>query len=123
MARRARWLCSSQPKKMLQKLREKPHHIKQSISLGITIVIFSAILFVWVSSRDARSREVEVREKTVSPVDGVSVMFDGFLSGLKDRTSSALSPKKETATTTSTDDFDLSGVVVIDPSLSTTTKK
>lgn len=108
---------------MLQKLREKPHHIKQSISLGITIVIFSAILFVWVSSRDARSREVEVREKTVSPVDGVSVMFDGFLSGLKDRTSNALSPKKETATTTSTDYFDLSGVVVIDPSLSTTTKK
>lgn len=108
---------------MLQKLREKPHHIKQSISLGITIVIFSAILFVWVSSRDARSREIEVREKTVSPVDGVSVMFDGFLSGLKDRTSKALSPNKETATTTPTDDFDLSGVVVIDPSLATTTKK
>ena len=108
---------------MLEKLREKPHHIKQSISLVITIIIFSAILFVWVSSRDARSREVLVREKTVSPVDGVSVMFDGFLSGLKDRASSALSPMKETAIATSTDDFDLSGVVVIGPTLATTTKK
>ena len=108
---------------MLETLRAKPNHIKQSVSLALTIVIFSAILFVWVSSRDARSREVEVREKTVSPVDGVSVMFDGFLSGLKDRTSSALSPKKETSTSTSTDDFDLSGVVVIDPSIATTTKK
>ncbi|MFZ2303585.1 MAG: hypothetical protein WAV98_02210 [Minisyncoccia bacterium] len=108
---------------MLQKLREKPHHIKQSISLALTLVIFSGILFVWVSSRDARSRGIEVREKTVSPVDGVSVMFDGFLSGLKDRTSSAFSQKKEATTATSTDDFDISGVVIIDPSLGATTKK
>ena len=105
---------------MLQKLREKPHHIKQSISLAITIVIFSAILFVWVSSRDARSREVEVREKTVSPVDGVSVMFDGFLSGFKERMSGASSREKQATTT---DSFDLSGVVIIDSSATTTKKK
>ena len=108
---------------MLETLRAKPNHIKQIISLAITVVIFSAILFVWVSSRGARLREVEVREKTVSPVDGVSVMFDGFLSGLKDRTSNALTPKKKNTTSTSTDDFDLSGVVIIDPSVATTTKK
>lgn len=102
---------------MLEKLREKPHHIKQSISLAVTLVIFSGILFVWVSSRDARSREMEVREKTVSPVDGVSAMFDGFLSGFKERMSSA--PTRALPATT-TDDFDLSGVVIIDPSASST---
>ncbi|HAS84894.1 MAG TPA: hypothetical protein DCS23_02370 [Candidatus Yonathbacteria bacterium] len=107
---------------MLETLRAKPNHIKQSVSLALTIVIFSAILFVWVSSRDARSREVEVREKTVTPVDGVSAMFDGFLAGLKERTSNALSPKKETPTSTSTDDFDLSGVVVIDQNATSTEK-
>ena len=105
---------------MLETLRAKPHHIKQSISLAITVVIFSAILFVWVSSRDARSREIEVREKTVSPVDGVSAMFDGFLSGFKERMSSA--PTKALQATT-TDSFDLSGVVIIDPSATTTMKK
>lgn len=102
---------------MLETLRAKPHHIKQSISLAVTVVIFSVILFVWVSSRDARSREIEVREKTVSPVDGVSAMFDGFLSGFKERMSSAPTPLKQATTT---DSFDLSGVVIIDPSASST---
>lgn len=105
---------------MLETLRAKPHHIKQSISLAITVVVFSAILFVWVSSRDARSREIEVREKTVSPVDGVSAMFDGFLSGFRERMSGANKTKGTDATATSTDTFDLSGVVIIDPSASGT---
>lgn len=108
---------------MLEKLRSKPHHIKQSISLAVTIVIFSAILFVWVSSRDARSREIEVRAKTVSPVDGVSAMFDGFLSGFKERMSGANNANGTATTSTSTDNFDLSGVVIIDPSSSTTKAK
>lgn len=102
---------------MLEKIRAKPHHIKQSISLAVTIVIFSAILFVWVSSRDARSREIEVRAKTVSPVDGVSAMFDGFMSGFKERMSGAPTTAKQATTT---DNFDLSGVVIIDPSGSST---
>lgn len=109
---------------MLEKLRAKPNHIKQGISLAITVVIFSGILFVWWSSRDARSRELEVREKTVSPVDGVGAMFDGFMSGFKERMSSAtsldtLGGRQQVAT--STDNFDFSGIVIIDPS-STTTK-
>ena len=105
---------------MLETLRAKPHHIKQSISLAFTIVVFSAILFVWVSSRDARSREIEVRAKTVSPVDGVSAMFDGFLSGLKERMSGANKANDTSTTSTSTDNFDLSGVVIIDPTASST---
>ena len=105
---------------MLETLRAKPHHIKQSISLAVTIVVFSAILFVWVSSRDARSREIEVRAKTVSPVDGVSAMFDGFLSGLKERMSGGSKANDTSTTSTSTDNFDLSGVVIIDPTASST---
>ena len=108
---------------MLEKIRAKPHHVRQSISLAITIVIFSAILFVWVSSRDARSREVEVRAKTVSPVDGVSAMFDGFLSGIKERMSGANKTSGNATISTSTDNFDLSGVVIVDPSATTTKKK
>lgn len=105
---------------MLEKLRSKPHHIKQSISLAVTIVIFSAILFVWVSSRDARMREMEVREKTVAPLDGVGAMFSGFVDGFKERMLSAPTTSKQTTTT---DSFDLSGVVIIDSSSTTTKKK
>lgn len=103
---------------MLETLRAKPNHIKQSISIVITIVIFSGIVFVWWSSRDARSRELEVREKTVSPVDGVSAMFDGLVSGFKERMGSvpAFGEASNQATSTATDTFDLSGVVIIDPS-------
>lgn len=108
---------------MLEKLREKPNHIKQSISLAITIVIFSGILFIWFSSRDARSRELEVRGMTVSPVDGVGVMFDGFVSGFKEKLSSQESSfdteKQGEEAVTPTDDFDISGVVVLDLSATT----
>lgn len=106
---------------MLETLRAKPNHIKQIVSLVITIVIFSAILFVWVSSRDARSRELEVREKTVAPVDGVSAMFAGFMDGFKERMSTAPALEKPAVTaSTTTDTFDLSGVVIIDPSSTST---
>lgn len=106
---------------LLIRIRAKPNHIKQSISIVITIVIFSGILFVWWSSRDARSRELEVREKTVSPVDGVSAMFDGLVAGFKERMSNAPAfgeVSKQAATSTATDTFDISGVVIIDPSAS-----
>lgn len=111
--------------KMLKKLREKPHHIKQILSLAFTVFIFSGILFVWVSSWDARARDKEVRGKTVSPITGVTSMFDGFVSGLKERMSGTPSfvetDGKATntvppVTATSTDTFDLSGVVIIDSS-------
>ncbi|MBI5798657.1 MAG: hypothetical protein HZB10_01875 [Candidatus Yonathbacteria bacterium] len=106
---------------MLKKIREKPHHIKQSIALALTVVIFSGILFVWWSSRDARTRTVEVRESTVSPVDGVTAMFGGFMSGVKDRMADAPSPQNTSAT--SSDTFDLSGVVIIDPTVSNADNK
>ena len=110
---------------MLEKLRSKPHHIKQGLSLAFTIFIFCGILFVWVSSWDARVRDKEVRGKTVSPVTGITSMFDGLVSGLKEKMSGTPSfvetDGKATGTAplvtaTSTDVFDLSGVVIIDPS-------
>ncbi len=111
---------------MLETLRAKPSHVKQIVSISITVVIFSAILFVWVSSRDARSRELEVRDKTVSPISGVTSMFDGFISGFKEKVSSGpaiLKTNDSKAVATTTDTFDLGGVVVIDPTGSSTKAK
>lgn len=101
---------------MLTTLREKPHHVKQIVSLVITIIIFSAIVFVWWSSRDARSRELEVQEKTVSPISGVVSMFDGLVADFVD----TLSGGSDNVTATSTKEFDFEQVVVIDPSATTT---
>lgn len=108
---------------MLEKLRSKPSHIKQIISILLTLVLSSGILFVWVSSWDARESELSVRENTVSPIDGVASMFDGFMSGFKERMSEFSSfgdTNTKTTMPTSTDNFDLSGVVIIDPSATTT---
>ncbi len=114
---------------MLEKLRAKPDHIKKSISLTMTIVIFSGILFVWVSSWDARMNKGEIREKTVSPLSGITTMFQDIVTDVKTGISStpsyvenpAVSPDT-TASSTATSEFDLSGIVVIDPtSLSSST--
>ena len=111
---------------MLEKLRAKPYHTKKSIALGLTIAIFSIILFVWISSWDARSNGDEIRQKTVSPLSGFTTMFEGFMSGARDSFSDVPSyientPSVATSTATSTTSFNVSDVVVIDPSVSTTT--
>ena len=111
---------------MLEKLRAKPYHTRRKIAFGLTIAIFSIILFVWISSWDARSSGNEIREKTVSPLSGFSTMFEGFMSGTRDSVSPVPSyvqntPSVVTSTGTSPLSFDASGVVVIDPSMSTTT--
>ncbi|MDO8604536.1 MAG: hypothetical protein Q7K40_04060 [bacterium] len=108
---------------MLETLRAKPNHVKQVISIVVTLVIFSAILFVWVSSRDARSREMEVKGKTVSPLGGVTSMFDGLWADFKGKVSDAPSLENMNtfvATSTEKESFDLSRVVVIDASATTT---
>ena len=103
---------------MLKKIRAKPDHIKQRVAFAMTLFIFCGILLVWITSLDARSRDQEVRSKTVSPINGVTSMFEGFVSGVKEQMLSKQSASKtnDSATTaTSTDNFDLSSVVVIDP--------
>ena len=111
---------------MLKKIRAKPDHIKQRVAFALTLFIFCGILLVWITSLDARSRDQEVRSKTVSPINGVTSMFEGFVSGVKEQMLSKQSASKtnDSATTaTSTDNFDLSSVVVIDPLASTTKAK
>ncbi len=106
---------------MLEKLRGKPDHIKKSISLVFTIVVFSGILFVWLSSWDARNSGGETREKTFSPLAGFSAVFQGIISDVKTGISGTPSYAENrrdgvesTASGTGTSDFDMSGVVVID---------
>lgn len=105
---------------MLESLRSKPHHIKQSISLVVTSVLFAGILFVWVSSQDARTRKVEVETKTVSPTEGFLSVFDGFWGDLKEKTLKGAFSEREGKATTSTTTFDFNAVVVIDPGVATT---
>lgn len=109
---------------MLNKIRQKPDHVKHSLAIAITTVIFSCIVFVWWSSRDARSSSVFVREKTVSPLDGFTSMFDGFVSGIKDRLSNEVAPSEQSVSTSTEDEsFDLSGVLIIDSSIATSTEE
>ncbi len=111
---------------MLEKLRAKPDHIKKGISLAFTIVVFTGIVLVWMSSWDAQQQEDTVREKTVSPLSGFSAMIDGLTLSIKDAlsgTPSFVETNGRSGTTTqatSTGNFDVSGVVIIDQSTTTT---
>ncbi len=113
---------------MLEKLRAKPDYIKKSISLVVTIIISSGIFFVWLSSWDARNSVGETREKTLSPLAGFTSVFQGVSSDVKNAISGTPSYAENrrdggesTATSTRTTGFDISGVVVIDPSRAGTT--
>lgn len=111
---------------MFEKLRSKPEHIKKIISLILTIAIFSVIVFVWVSSWDARSESDSLKEKTVSPLSSFVNMGQGIISDMKDKISSMPSytenmnsqatstPLRETNIASSTSDFNTSGMVIID---------
>lgn len=79
---------------MLEKLRAQPDHIKQRAVLGFTIVIFSGVAFVWVSSLGARLESREARAKTVSPIDSVASLFKGIVGDSKTVSNSALSDDK-----------------------------
>lgn len=115
---------------MLEKLRAKSERAKRIISLGFTIAVFSGILFVWISSWGAQSQSEEIQSKAESPLASFSSMWDGLVMDVKDIISGAPSFTTNSATlatttpslaATSTDNFDVSGVVVIDPSEGTTT--
>ena len=111
---------------MLKKLQAKPHHIKKGIALFLATIISGVIFSVWISSWGARSQGEETRGKMVSPLTGFSTMFEGFTSEMRDSVSGVpeyvennISVATSTATTSAT--FDLSGVIVLDSSVSTTT--
>lgn len=111
---------------MLEKLRAMSEQARKAFSLVLTIFIFGSILFVWLSSSDARSQEELVREKTVAPVSGFIAMFGGLIDEVKDAISStptfvngAGATSTSQTTKSPSSDFDVSGIVIIDPLLST----
>ena len=115
---------------MLEKLRAKSERAKKIISLGFTLAVFSGILFVWISSWGAQSQSEEIQSKAESPLASFSSMWDGLVMDVKDIisgtpsfTTNNTTPSTTTQSlvATTTNDFDISGVVVIDPSESTTT--
>lgn len=60
---------------------------------------------------------------TVSPIDGVTAMFEGLVSDVQEQLSGTPTFVENTGTSTletSTKDFDMSGVIVIDSATTTT---
>ncbi len=119
---------------MFKKIQEKPEHVKKRISFIITLVIFSVIVFVWVSSRTARMVINESRTRSASPIESFKEIFNGGISDIqntitksdffggddKEIVTDAVPPVVLSQPATSTSRFDASGVVIID--LATSTK-
>ena len=105
---------------MLEKIRAKPDHIKQTIAICLTIFLFSIVLFVWWSSWDARKTGNETREKAVSPLTGITSVLKGITGDIKSSYSSLNSFENATTTATtsmSRASFDMASVVIIDSSI------
>lgn len=115
---------------MLKKLQAKPEHIKKSISLVLTTIIFMGITFVWISSWGARNQGDITREKTLSPLDSFAEVFHGVVTDVKDNiaggpmyvenANNAIMPAIPSTSTSITSNFDTSGIVVIDATSSDT---
>lgn len=108
---------------MLEKLRAKPEHVKKTIALTSTSVIFGIVFLAWVSSWDARQNEEQAREQAVSPLAGFTQMLKGITADVKDSYSSmdlygGTTTTQTIATTSSRTRFDMASVVIIDPSVS-----
>lgn len=111
---------------MLEKLRAKPEHVKKSIALSATSVIFGIVFLAWVSSWDARQNEEQAREQAVSPLAGFTQMIKGITADVKDSYSSmdlydGATTTQTIATTSSRTRFDMASVVILDPSVSLAT--
>lgn len=120
---------------MLKRIQAKPKHIKKRISFALTLAIFSGIVFVWLSSWNARTTSDDSREKTASPTESFREVFAGIISDAKSKilmNTSFYEEREESvetsatvlwqATSTSTA-FDMSGVVIIDLATSTASKE
>lgn len=119
---------------MFKKIQEKPEHVKKRISFIITLVIFSIIVFVWVSSRTARMVINESRTRSASPIESFKEIFNGGISGIQNTimnaeffgggnteiVQSAVPSVVLQQSASSTSRFDTSGVIIID--LATSTK-
>jgi archaellum component FlaF (FlaF/FlaG flagellin family) len=113
---------------MLEKLRAKPEHVKKSIALSSTSVIFGIVFLAWVSSWDARQNEEQAREQAVSPLAGFTQMIKGITADVKDTYSASPDAVTEDfmATTTTPESqkatvLDASRIKVIDQALMVST--
>lgn len=123
---------------MLKKIQAKPEHVKEKISLLLTLLIFGGIVFVWWSSWSARRTSVENRERTASPTESVREVFADVVTRITSKISSApfyggeaeqpemnitniptgtIPPQSASLLPA----FDVSGIVIID--LATSTKR
>lgn len=111
---------------MFETLRAKPEPVRKQLALGVTIIIFGAIFFVWWSSWDARTKRGEARAKTASPTESIKRVFQGFSSEVKNLYSQPASDQSEEAMqkdAPATSTFDTSGMIVIDRSATSSTKE
>ena len=119
---------------MFKKIQEKPENVKKRISLILTLVIFGAIVFVWLSSWGARTNTNESRARTASPIESFKEIFTGGISDISNTITSneffgggkeeigtdTVPPVVEQRPASSSSRFDMDGVVIID--LATSTK-
>lgn len=113
---------------MFETLKTKPDYIKKIIAFVVSGSIFVVIAIVWYSSFGARYHGEETRSMALSPLLGVSAMFNNKVFDLKeyytanffystnttDKTVAAVQP-----VSTSTPTFDFSGIVVLDSATTT----
>ncbi len=106
---------------MLNKLREKPDHIKRTISFVGAAVISLIIFFVWISSFNPQIKKKEDTVRSASFISSIISMFDGFISEVKSKTVIESVPVNENNLVATpelvqtNDSFDSSGVIIIDP--------
>lgn len=114
-----------------KKIQEKSVASRKRIAIVLTLASYAVVMFVWVSSWDARSQIEGNRDKALSPIAGISEVFHGFTARVSEElypatlfpkpesvnTSTSVSFQKQTANVAG--GFDLSGIVVIDSSTST----
>ena len=115
---------------MFEQLRAKPEPVGKQLALGVTIILFGIIFFVWFSSWDARTTKDKAPEKTASPTASFGTVFQGFVTEVKDKIqlfspqSSQGTPEETTEgkLPAATSTFDISGIIVIDRSHASSTE-
>ncbi|KKU81562.1 MAG: hypothetical protein UY07_C0015G0014 [Parcubacteria group bacterium GW2011_GWA1_47_8] len=114
----------------LKKIQEKPVASRKRMAIVLTLASYAVVMFVWVSSWDARAEIEGNRDKALSPIAGISEVFHGFTSRVSrvsgELSGATLSANPEPApapteaqTASATGGFDFSGIVVIEQSTST----
>lgn len=111
---------------MLQKLRAQSHQVKKGIAFAISGAVSVFIFVIWLSSLPARHDGDESRKKALSPLSGVSVVFQNTVTSIKSSVSGGLpmffddagraadvSPSDLGAAPVNSSGFDMAGIVIL----------